>query len=76
MTRENRKIWAQIERAHRLEEEKSAIMHRIFESFSDEELETVNLGASNSSNLGETICCYVDYGEDGEKISTYLERRG
>lgn len=76
MNKTNRHIWVSLQRLRRLEEEKQVRMSVLFSEFSQDELDNVDLGASNSSNLGETLCCFVDYGEDDDKIYEYLEKRG
>lgn len=74
MTKENRDIWNKIQKAKRLSDESASLLSDVLNSFGADELET-NLQASNSNDLEETIQCYIQYDEDGEKIYDYLCKR-
>lgn len=74
MTRENRTLWNKLQKARNLELQKQQLLRKVFDAIDDDEYE-INLHASNSNNLAETISCFVDYGEDDDKLFSYFERR-
>lgn len=74
MKRKNRILWNKLQKARNLELQKEQLLREIFEAFDNDERE-INLHASNSNNLEETISCFIDYGEDDDKLFSYLERR-
>ena len=75
MTKESRTLWNKLQKARKLELEKQELLAEVFCVLEKYDETDVDLGASNSSNVGETISCFVCYGEDGNKLFNFFERR-
>lgn len=75
MTKENRATWNKLKKARRLTEQANELLDDAMTDFLPDELVTVNLHASNSNNLEETVQCFVLYGEDEKKVQRYLQKR-
>lgn len=75
MTRESRTLWNKLQKARRLELEKEELMRDIMSCLNKYEELNVDLHASNSDNLEETLSCFVEYGEDEEKLKRFFEKR-
>lgn len=75
MTKESRKLWNNLQKARKLELEKRELMREVFDVLDKYDELDVNLHASNSNNLEETLSCFVDYGEDEDKLLVFFETR-
>ena len=75
MTKESRHLWNNLQKARKLELEKRNLMNEVFDVLDNYNELDINLYASNSSNLGETLSCFVDYGEDEDKLLVFFETR-
>ena len=75
MTKESRHLWNNLQKARKLELEKRNLMNEVFDVLDNYNELDINLHASNSSNLGETLSCFVDYGEDEDKLLVFFEMR-
>ena len=75
MTKESRMLWNKIQKARKLELEKKELLHEVFDILNNYDELEIDLGASNSSNVEETISCFVDYGEDEDKLVFFFCER-
>ena len=75
MTKESRMLWNKIQKARKLELEKKELLHEVFDTLNNYNELEIDLGASNSSNIEETISCFVDYGEDEDKLAIFFCER-
>lgn len=75
MTKESRHLWNNLQKARKLELEKRNLVDEVFDVLDKYDELDINLHASNSSNLGETLSCFVDYGEDEDKLLVFFETR-
>ena len=75
MTKESRMLWNKIQKARKLELEKKELLHEVFETLDRYDELEIDLHASNSSDVGETISCFVCYGEDEDKLDSFFCRR-
>lgn len=75
MTRESRTLWNKLQKARKLEIEKQELIEEIICVLEKYDEIDIDLDASNSSNVGETISCFVCYGEDENKLLNFFEIR-
>ena len=75
MTKESRTLWNKLQKARKLEIEKQELIEEIICVLEKYDEIDIDLGASNSSNVGETISCFVCYGEDENKLLNFFEMR-
>lgn len=75
MTSRNRQLLYMIKKARDYVNESAKLLNIVMMELTEEEL-SINLHASNSDNLEETIQCFVQYGEDEDKIDEYFRARG
>lgn len=75
MTKESRTLWNKLQKARKLEIEKQKLIAEIICVLEKYDETDIDLGASNSSNVGETISCFVCYGEDSNKLFNFFKRR-
>ena len=75
MTKESRMLWNKIQKARKLELEKKELMQEVFDVLNNYDELEIDLGASNSNNIEETISCYVNYGEDESRLAIFFCER-
>lgn len=75
MTKESRKLWNNLQKARKLELEKRELMSQVFNVLDEYGELDIDLHASNSNNLEETLSCFVDYGEDEDTLLVFFEMR-
>ena len=75
MTKESRTLWNKLQKARKLELEKEELVRDIIGVLDMYDELDIDLHASNSSNVGETVSCFVCYGEDEDKLLSFFERR-
>lgn len=75
MTKKNRRLWNNLQKARKLELEKQKLMNEVFSEIDENDELDIDLHASNSNNLSETLSCFVDYGEDEDKLLIFFETR-
>lgn len=75
MTKESRMLWNKLQKARRLEIEKQELIEEIIYTLEKYDEIDIDLDASNSSNVGETVSCFVCYGEDEDKLLTFFAAR-
>ena len=75
MTKESRTLWNKLQKARKLEIEKQELIEEIICVLEKYDETGIDLDASNSSNVEETISCFVCYGEDENKLLNFFEIR-